>query len=172
MSVLILAVGTSRAAAVRAAADFLLARGEDVSLLTAEPEPWPAQGLDPRVRVLPLRAGEQRHPAARAGRAVQRLSPALHTKVYAKVYRLVRPYVLWRVTRATVARDLDWTAVRQIVVCDSHAIPIGWHLARRHPKLTVGFELDRAPYPDGAGRAATPDREPVSPAPSRNGIDA
>ena len=146
MSVLLLAISTTRATAVRTAADFLLEHGEDVALVTVEPEPWQREGIDPRVRIHPLQAGEQRHPLARIGNGVRRLSPAAHTKVYLKFYRLLRPYVLWRVTRSGVRRDLDWTAIRQVVVCDSHAIPIGWHLAKRHPNLTVGFELDRTPY--------------------------
>ncbi len=170
MSVLLLAVGTTRAAAVRGSADFLLARGVEVGLVTVEPEPWRREGLDPRVLIYPLQEGEQRHPAARLGRAVRRLSPAADTKVYRKFYRLLRPYVLWRVTRAGVARGVDWPAVEQLVVCDSHAIPIGWHLARRHPRLTVGFELDRGPYLHLD--PAAPGHEPAPSASSGNDIDA
>ena len=146
MSVLLLAIGTTRARAVCGSADYLLARGVDVGLVTVEAEPWRREGLDPRVTLYTLRAGEERHPLARAGRMVRRVSGALDTKVYSKVYRLLRPYVMWRVTRKQVVRRLDWSAVEQLVICDSHAIPIGWHLAKRHPGLTVGFELDRTAY--------------------------
>ncbi|HZP49863.1 hypothetical protein [Actinocrinis sp.] len=146
MSVLLLAISTTRATAVRSAADFLLEHGEDVALLTVESEPWQREGIDPRVRIYPLQAAEKRHLFARIGNAVRRLSPAAYAKGYLKIYRLLRPYVLWRVTRAGVGRELDWTAIQQVVVCDSHAIPIGWHLAKRHPNLTVGFELDRTSY--------------------------
>jgi hypothetical protein len=153
MSVLLLAIGTTRARAVCASADFLLARGVDVGLVTVESEPWRREGLDPRVRLYALRSAEERHPLARFGRAVRRVSAAAYTRVFSKFYRLLRPYVMWRVTRAQVVRQVDWPTVEQLVICDSHAIPIGWHLARRHPDLAVGFELDRTPYAD---------REPVA----------
>lgn len=176
MSVLLLAIGTTRARAVCGSADFLLARGVDVGLVTVEPEPWRREGLDPRVTLYTLQAGEERHPLARAGRMVRRVSGALYTKVYSKVYRLLRPYVMWRVTRKQVVRRLDWSAVEQLVICDSHAIPIGWHLARRHPGLAVGFELDRAPYADReaaapAGAAPARPAPEVSPHSAPSGID-
>lgn len=148
MSVLLVAIGTTRAKAACSSADYLLARGVDVGLITAEAEPWRREGLDPRVRIHALTTGEQRHPVARLGRVVRRISAAAYTKVFSKFYRLLRPYVLWRVMRADVLRQVDWTAVEQLVICDSHGIPIGWHLAKRHPLLTVGFELDRSPYLD------------------------
>ena len=155
--VLLVAIGTTRSRAVTDTAEFLLARGVGVHLLTVEAESWQAVGLDPRVRL---------HPLARLGRLVRRVSGAAYTKGYAKIYRLLRPYVMWRAARGTVVRELDWSAVDQLVICDSHAIPIGWHLAKRHPRLTVGFELDRAPY---AALPAAADREPAlttTPAPS------
>jgi len=72
--------------------------------------------------------------------------PGPAKRLYAKVYRLLRPYVMWRVARRSAVKLVDFSAVEQLVICDSHAIPIGWHLAKRHPKLSVGFELDRAPF--------------------------
>jgi len=158
MSVLLVAIGTTRSRAVTDTAEFLLARGVDVDLLTVEAESWTAAGLDPRVTLHTLAAAEQKHPLAVFGRLVARLSKAAYTKGYAKIYRLLRPYVMWRAARTTVVRRLDWNSVEQLVICDSHAIPIGWHLAKRHPRLTVGFELDRAPFAD---RPATADREPA-----------
>jgi hypothetical protein len=157
-SVLVVAIGTTRSRAVTDTTEFLLARGVDVDLLTVEAESWQAAGLDPRVRLHTLAAAEEKHPLAVLGRLVRRVSKAAYTKGYAKVYRLLRPYVMWRAARTTVVRKLDWNTVEQLVICDSHAIPIGWHLAKRHPKLTVGFELDRAPF---AALPATADRKPV-----------
>jgi hypothetical protein len=148
VSVLLVAISTTRARAVTDTADFLLARGVDVDLLTVEAESWQAAGLDPRVRLHTLAAAEDKHPLAVLGRLVRRVSKAAYTKGYAKIYRLLRPYVMWRAARTTVVRKLDWNGVEQLVICDSHAIPIGWHLAKRHPRLTVGFELDRAPFAD------------------------
>jgi hypothetical protein len=138
-------------------ADYLLERGVDVDLVTIEAGPWEAAGLDSRVRLHTLADAEAKHVLSRLGRLVRGVSKAAYTKGYAKVYRLARPYVMWRAARSTVVRKLDWNTVEQLVICDSHAIPIGWHLAKRHPGLTVGFELDRAPY---AARAAA-EREPA-----------
>ena len=178
MSVLLVAIGVTRSRAVTDTADYLLARGVDVDLVTVEAGPWQAAGLDPRVRLHTLAEGEAKHPLSRLGAFVRRLSKAAYTKGYAKIYRLMRPYVMWRVARSAVARKIDWNSVEQLVICDSHAIPIGWHLAKRHPRLTVGFELDRAPFAD---RPATAEREPALaaatttaapvPASSPSGID-
>jgi hypothetical protein len=182
MSVLLLAIGTTRARAVCGCAAFLLERGVAVDLVTVAPEPWRAEGLDDRVRVLTLHGGEERHPLRRVERFLvfrlpevlfqllrtvrrlpgvgrpadkalvtiqrvqQRAANAFHEKVFGRFYRLIRPYVLWRITRREVIRQVDWNTVQQVVICDSHAIPIGWLLAKRHRGLAVGFELDRAPY--------------------------
>jgi hypothetical protein len=172
MSVLLLAIGTTRARAVCGSADFLLARGVDVGLVAVDADSWQREGLDPRVTLYTLQAGEERHPLNRLGRAVRGVSAAAYTKVFSKFYRLLRPYVMWRVTRKQVVRQVDWSAVEQLVICDSHAIPIGWHLAKRHPGLTVGFELDRTPYADrepvaaDAATVSTPAAIPPQPAPT------
>lgn len=174
MTVLLLAIGTTRARAVNATAEFLLARDVEVGLVTVDAAAWAKEGLPEGVRVYPLGEGEQRHPLFRLGRLVKRVSGGAH-RLYAKLYRLLRPYVLWRVARRGAARAVDFGAVEQLVICDSHAIPIGWHLARRHPELTVGFELDRAPYAERptaaaavpAAAATTASPSPIRPA----GID-
>lgn len=144
MSIVFLALGTTRARAVCASARFLAERGVQVDLITVDEKPWRAEGLDERVRVLTL--------STRADRAL------LPNKVLGKFYKLVRPYVMWRAARRQALRKVDWNAVEQAVISDSHAIPIGWHLARRYPRLAVAFELDRTPYlehePAGAGDAA------------------
>ena len=168
MSVLLLAIGTTRARAVCSTAEFLTEREIEVVLVTVDPVAWQQEGLPEGVRVIALGDGEQRHPLARLGRLLKPVSP-VH-RLYTKVYRLLRPYVMWRVARRDAVRRLDFTAVEQLVICDSHAIPIGWHLAKRHPKLPVGFELDRAPFQEREPALAT--ATPASPSPSRPaGID-
>jgi hypothetical protein len=132
MSIAYLALGTSRARSVCNGAKFLLDRGVAVDLITVDEAPWRAEGLDERVRVLTL--------STRADRVL------LPNKVLGKFYKLVRPYAMWRAARRQAVGKVDWTAVEQAVISDSHAIPIGWHLARRHPRLTVAFELDRTHY--------------------------
>jgi hypothetical protein len=166
MSVLLLAIGTTRAKAVSATAEFLLARDVEVDLVTVDAAAWAEQGLPAGVRLHPLGEAEQRHPLNRLGRLVKRGSGAAY-RLYAKFYRLLRPYVMWRVARAGAVKRIDWSSVEQLVICDSHAIPIGWHLAKRHPELSVGFELDRTPYPqrEPATAAATA-AIPASPSPT------
>jgi hypothetical protein len=163
MSVLLLAISTTRARAVSSTAEFLTARGVEVVLVTVDPADWRAEDLPEGVRVIGLGEGEKRHLLARLGR----LMPGPANKLYAKVYRLLRPYVMWRVARKGAVRLVDFSAVEQLVICDSHAIPIGWHLAKRHPNLTVGFELDRAPFEErepalASTAAPSPSAQPES----------
>lgn len=163
MSVLLLAISTTRARAVSSTAEFLAARDVEVVLVTVDPAAWQAEGLPEGVRVIGLGEGEQRHPLARLGRL-----PGPAKPLYAKVYRLLRPYVMWRVARKGAVKLVDFSAVQQLVICDSHAIPIGWHLAKRHPTLPVGFELDRAPFQEREpALAPTASPSPIRPA----GID-
>ena len=165
MSVVFVAIGTTRARAVCDTSAYLLARGVEVGLVTVEPAAWQESGLDPRVRLYPLAADEARHPLARLGRLIRTVNKALDTKLYRKLYRVLRPYVLWRVARRSALREIAWPGVQQLVIGDSHAIPIAWHLARRHPALPVGFELDRTPYAE-AEAAAPASAAPVTvPAP-------
>lgn len=173
MSVVLLAIGTTRARAVNATAEFLLARNAEVALITVDAAAWAKEGLPGGVRLYPLGEGEQRHPLFRLGRLVERVNGGAY-RLYAKLYRLLRPYVLWRVARRGAARSVDWNAIEQLVICDSHAIPIGWHLAKRHPELTVGFELDRAACAQRppAAAAVTAAASTASPSPIRPaGID-
>jgi hypothetical protein len=156
MSVAFLALGTTRARAVCGYAQFLVERGVHVDLITVAERPWRDEGLDDRVRVLTL--------STRADRIL------LPNKVLGRFYKLVRPYAMWRAARKQALRAVDWSAVEQAVISDSHAIPIGWHLARRYPDLAVGFELDRAPYLD-----STPSSDPApssDPTPSDHAVDS
>ncbi|MGH3415355.1 MAG: hypothetical protein ACRDVE_16015 [Actinocrinis sp.] len=143
MSIAFLALGTSRARAVCGYAQFLVERGIQVDLVTVDEQPWRAEGLDQRVRVLTLST---------------RADKLLSNKVLGKFYKLVRPYAMWRAARRQALRKVDWSQVEQAVISDSHAIPIGWHLARKYPGLPVAFELDRTPYLDRAptGPASAP----------------
>ncbi len=178
MKVLFLALTATRARAVTRHSHWLLERGVEVTLVTTNPDPWWAQGLDPRVRVLSLREGEGRHPLPRAERVLlfripravllrlrrlggpvgrhasvvsgryEWLADRVHRKLFLPFYKTVRPYLLWRVANRSVLPAVDLGAVSEVVVADSHAIPLGWHLARRHPQLKIGFSLDRSAYTD------------------------
>ena len=81
-------------------------------------------------------------------RRYERAADLVHRKLFLRLYKAVRPYLLWRVARRDVLPLLDLASVREVVVADSHAIPLGWHLARLHPELKIGFSLDRSTYTD------------------------
>jgi hypothetical protein len=188
MKVLFLALTATRARAVKRHSHFLLEHGVDVALVTTNPDPWREEGLDPRVELYTLREGEGRHPLPRTERVLvfkaprfvlarlrsaagpragsvaavergyERAAELFHRKLFMRLYRVLRPYVLWRVARRDVLPNLGVGCVSEVVVADSHAIPLGWHLARRHPELKVSFSLDRAVYAD-ASAPADPEQE-------------
>ena len=87
----------------------------------------------------PLLQGER---AVRAG--YERLADGFHRKVFIKFYRLLRPYILWRVADRQVLPRVGVADADQVVVQDAAAITLGWHLARRYPDLDVAFTLDRS----------------------------
>ena len=187
MTVHFLAMTALRADAVVTQSDLLLRHGVEVSLLTAEPEAFTREGLDPRVRVHVVdeqtttlwraetllvrrvpraasaavaRAVRGRRPAAadRLVRLTGRGSDVLHHTGFLKPYKVVRPYVLWRVAARGVLTRMTFERDDEVVVVDSQAVPLAWRLARRYPWLTVGFALDRDRYlprpPDRPAEAA------------------
>ncbi|MFJ6216226.1 hypothetical protein ACIQGZ_23305 [Streptomyces sp. NPDC092296] len=186
--VLLLALNTRRVAAVCEDAEFLLARGIGVDLLTVNPLPWEAAGLPAAVRSWSLREGEGRHPLPRierllvyrlprkavallrgaaephyarpdvgrglelavglAARCHARLADGFHHRVFIRGYRVVRPYLLWRVARRDPGPELVTAATERVVVYDTYAVPTAWHLGRAHPRLEICLGLDRAGYED------------------------
>lgn len=183
MKVLFLALTATRARAIKRHCHFLLEHEVEVVLVTTNPEPWEAEKLDPRVQVHTLREGEGRHPLprgerllvfrgprfvlARAQRAAgggasivavvtrryERGARLFHRKIFMRLYRALRPYILWRVARRDVLPGIGLSTVNEVVVGDSHAIPLGWHIARQYPALKVSFSLDRAVYSDASAPA-------------------
>lgn len=101
------------------------------------------RGVFRRLRRLPGRAGA----ASRAvERRYERAADLFHRKVFQRLYTVFRPYLLWRVARREVLSRIDMAAVTEVVVGDSHAIPLGWHIARANPSVQVSFSLDRSAY--------------------------
>ncbi len=123
----------------------LLDHGVRVTVVTAEPPSFADSGLDRRAEVVDLTAGEARHPVYRGSLLGRRL-PGVAGKAVGKGYKVLRPAVLWRAADDLVARRIDLDTVSEVVLADAHAVPLGWHLARRHPGLRVSFSLDRARY--------------------------
>ncbi len=87
----------------------------------------------------PLLSGER---AVRRG--YERVADGFHRKVFIRFYRLLRPYILWRVADRQVLPAVGIEDADQVVVQDAAAITLGWHLARRYPDLDVAFTLDRS----------------------------
>ncbi|WP_067070081.1 hypothetical protein [Carbonactinospora thermoautotrophica] len=73
----------------------------------------------------------------------ERFGITVHRRAYLPVYRHLRPYVLWRVARKAALRQLGLDSADLVVVADTAALPLGWHIARRYPDLPVKFTLDR-----------------------------
>jgi hypothetical protein len=76
--------------------------------------------------------------------------------VFIRFYRLLRPYILWRVADRQVLPGVGVESADQVVVQDAAAITLGWHLARRYPDLDVAFTLDRSRIPLVPGVPAEP----------------
>ncbi len=92
--------------------------------------------------------------ALRAGH--ENVAGAFHRKVFVPFYRLLRPYILWRVADRQVLPEVGVSSADQVVVQDAAAITLGWHLARRYPDLDVAFTLDRSRIPRVPGAPAEP----------------
>jgi hypothetical protein len=89
-------------------------------------------------------------------RAYETFANAFHRKLFVRFYRLLRPYILWRVADRQVLPKADVSSADQVVVQDAAAITLGWHLARRYPDLDVAFTLDRSRIPLVPGGPAEP----------------
>ncbi len=158
MKVMFLALTSVRAGAVARQCDFLLDRGVDVTVVTADPGPWgdPEVRLDDRVEVVSLAEGEGRQLLVRVERVVlptgtgpvRGLTGKVHRRLFLPGYRVLRPYLLWRVARRDLLPGLDPAVLSEVVVVDAQAVPLGWRLARSHPGLKVSLSLDRAAYGD------------------------
>jgi hypothetical protein len=74
---------------------------------------------------------------------------AIRRRAYQPAYNHLRPYLLWRLARRTVVPELALQPGDQVVVGDTVAISLGWHIARRHPDVRVVFSLDRTAFTEG-----------------------
>ncbi len=85
-------------------------------------------------------------------RAHLRVAEAAHRRVFLRGYHVVRPRVLWRITRRRVLPHLELARVRRVVVVDAYGVPIGWQLGRRCPDVPVTTSLawpDPGPVGEG-----------------------
>jgi glycogen(starch) synthase len=95
-----------------------------------------------------------------AVRAHARLADGFHHRVFIRGYRVLRPYLLWRIASRDPGAALVTQSTERVVVYDTHAVPTAWHLARRHPRLQVDLGFDRARYGDLPVRDAQPQARP------------
>jgi hypothetical protein len=99
-----------------------------------------------------LRAGTRSLPsplpealAITAQRGHRRVADKFNRKVYGRYYAVVRPRILWRITRRQVLPSLDLSRTRRIVVQGVPGVTIGWGLARQDPSISVGTDLTLPP---------------------------
>jgi len=90
--------------------------------------------LTRRIRPLdvPMQALENGH---------KRVADAFHHRVFMRLYRLGRPWLLSRLFRKRL-RTMDFAALDRVVAADIFAVTLAWHLTRRHPRLVVTATLD------------------------------
>jgi glycosyltransferase involved in cell wall biosynthesis len=98
----------------------------------------------------------------RVQRLQRRLSGAVHARLFQPAYKIVRPLVLWRVTRRRVLATLEATPIDRVVVNGAVGVTIGARLARRHRNIPVttstSMSFTEARPPVGSQRPAP---EPV-----------
>ena len=111
-------------------------------LVTGGPR-WALGFLRARTRSLPSPLPEAL--AITAQRGHKRVAGRFDRRVYGRYYAVVRPRILWRITRRRVLPSLDLSRTRRVVVNGATGITIGWGLARQDPSIPVGTDLTLPP---------------------------
>ena len=75
-----------------------------------------------------------------------------------KPYRAARPWMLWRALRRHLDA-VDPEHVDHLILVGIESWPVAWHLTRRNPAITVGWDVPAEVW-QRVGRAA-PERAPV-----------
>jgi hypothetical protein len=164
------AVGPARRRGVIAKLNRVIAGGGTALLITAEGFERPPE-LDDAVETLDLAAAERglglnkvltRDPVRllrRAqGRQVKGASWAWSRLSGSKPYRLLRPWLLWRVLR----RDLDPVRVDEldhVIIMHQNSWPIAWQLHRLNPRVSISYEVPDEIF-ERVGRPVPPVPEP------------
>jgi hypothetical protein len=76
-----------------------------------------------------------------AQRGHSAVARAIDGRVYEPFYRLIRPRILWGITRRAVVPTLDLPRTRAVVVHGLPGVATGWGLARRDPAMAVMTDL-------------------------------
>jgi len=148
-------------------AHFLLEQGVPAIILTAEPIAFHDLELNPRVPIIDLTRPEVASLPHRGKRALTRLRqfglPGRAVNAAGvQAYKVFRPLLLWRAAERYMPAHLDLSRVREIVLADAHAVPLGWHIARSHPDLPISFSLDRDAYRQAEGETLSESAVPES----------
>lgn len=106
--------------------------------------------------------------AGKAGRVQRRIAGKLRRRVFWPVYRPLRSHA---VRRAALRRlgPLELDTASRLVLADDAAVPLGWALTKRHPRLDVTRSLHLGPYQDHPVIAPVPEGpdRPAAPRPYR-----
>jgi hypothetical protein len=151
--VVLVAIGTTGARGVKDFIDGAVARGYRVEVITDDvgpddvgpddigPDAVGAAAPDRPVHMHLIGPAERRTVLGRLSKG---------GKVSRRVYNVVRPLVLWRVTRRRLLADLERTPIDRVVVNGTAGVTIGCRLARRHPGVpaTTSLSLVFAAAPD------------------------
>jgi hypothetical protein len=168
------AVEPARRGAVVAVLNQVVAAGGSAVLVTADGG-GRSPDLAAEVEIVDLAAGERRlglnrllvrDPARLLARFTGRPvaggpAPAWARVRASKPYRMLRPWLLWRVLRHHLA-ELRVGDVDHVIIVHQNSWPIAWQLHRRNPAITIAYEI-----PDEVWRRAgrrVPAREQARPA--------
>jgi hypothetical protein len=75
-------------------------------------------------------------------RAHRMLAGAFNRYVYGRWYNIVRPRILWRLTRRHVVPGLDMERTRRVVVHGVAGVTTGWRLGKSYPSIPVTTDLN------------------------------
>jgi hypothetical protein len=171
--VLAAAVEPVRRAAVIEKLNQVVAAGGTGVLVTADAAAR-AAGLDPRVETIDLAAGERRlglnrllaaNPAWLMSRLTRTGKVGASSPVWVRVrqskpYRMIRPWLYWRVLRRRLG-EVRVDELDHVLIVHQNSWPIAWQLHRRNPTVSISFEV-----PDDVWRRAgrpVPGREGDAP---------
>ena len=147
------AVEPSRRPGVVEKCNQVVAAGGSALLITADGGVG-LEELSPDVETLDLTSGERklglnrllvRHPGRAVARLTGRPAPCGASPLWArasasKPYRLVRPWLLWRVLRHRLAQ-VRVSDVDHVIIVHPNSWPVAWQLHRRNPAVTISYEV-------------------------------
>jgi hypothetical protein len=94
-----------------------------------------------RARARTMRSPVPEAVTIHAQRRHHSLARAFDGRIYGPWYELIRPRILWRITRRAVVPALDLARTRAVVVHGVPGVTTGWNLARRYPDMVIKTDL-------------------------------